>query len=114
MGRPPRGQVDVEHFTAPLRVMFQPSQMARLKAEAELHGSDRNLSDYARKKLLDERLPAVDRRAVLELARQIRAIGNNYNQMVKQAHESVRFRLTTDLDEMGTEIRNALAKVMEL
>jgi hypothetical protein len=34
------------------------------------------------------------------------------NILYQQAHESGRFRQTTDLDEMGVEIRNALAKVM--
>jgi hypothetical protein len=104
---------DSERYTAPLRVMLLPSQMAQLKREAEGFGI-KNFSDYTRKKLTDERMPQVDAAAVRALAREINAIGVNYNQMVKQAHSSGRLRVTEELDRMGVEIVKALEKVMAL
>ena len=97
-----------------LQVRLTPHEFQKIY-EGCSHSTCHKLSDYARKKLLDKPITVYHRNQSLDdfvtelaaLIKELNAIGNNYNQVVKRLHALERFdeiKLWASVNESSKQI----------
>jgi Bacterial mobilisation protein (MobC) len=110
---------DSQRRTAALRVQLTPDERGTLEKAAETNGAP-NLSSYARE-LLFRRYAAAAAVAetrrnpeAKELARELRAIGNNLNQVAFQLNATGTLRDWSELRDVIAEHKRVFARVIAL
>lgn len=85
----------------------------KAKLEKLITKSDLTKSEYIRKSLLEKEIIVVE--DIKELVKQLKAVGNNLNQLTKISNTEKQFQeidpIKADLDQVWKEVINALKKV---
>lgn len=107
-----------ERRTARLDIKISPTEQAELRALAARRGA--RPSAFARA-LIFRRLTtagaapeARDNADASALVRQLKALGNNVNQLTKHANETRRIALEAELRALLAEVKRAIAHVLDL
>lgn len=109
---------DSERRSKALRAWLTPGEYAGLAASAARVGAP--LSDHVRQLCLrrhgDTPVVAGARRnpEAKQLADELRAIGNNLNQLARVANQTGQVRRETELDRVLEDLKRALARVIAL
>jgi hypothetical protein len=107
-----------ERLTEKLTVQLAPSERRRIEAEAAEAGA--GLSEWVREKCLrrpgDAPVRAGPRRnpAARELADELRAIGNNLNQLARVANTTGAFTRERQLDDALEHLKTVFDRVLSL